>query len=431
MAKPQRKLFGFLGAKNDAVETLTRVEGLLEVMKLSKGDFSTPQRLLEEARTSLAVKDYRRSLKAAEQAERLAQVIEERYRGARKALNILKTEISELEELGLDITDAASAYENAKQRIKQGTMEDGVPIPNYLEGRIAAESASKHARAQIIKAREASDMIFTAQLALDALKEMEGPVDPAVMENTVFAPLDEMLQRSTETLAKGDLEAASALAKETEERANTVRAEYSECITSIESCESVIKALSAEGVPFERASQMLSGGKSLLLFGRVSEAREAIVKAEKEALMVSNQYRKAIAAIDSAEGALRELSKTALSDAEAERRLKDARKALENGKYLRALDLADDCRRSVGKRIEVHDELGKSLREMRETVDNLRRSGVAFAGDVDDILGKAEREYEEGDYANAGKDMKIASLLIGTTGSYDKNPKYLLREFGP
>jgi len=431
-AKPPKKgLFGFLSAKSDALETLARIEGFLEVMELSTADFSTPQKLLEEARTSLASKDYRRSLKLAEQAERLAQIIEERFRAARKAMNILSSEIKELEELGLDTTAAVTAYESAKQRIKQGTMEDGVQIPNYLEARLTAEEASKQARGQIIKAREASDLIFTAQLAIEALKEMEGPVDAAIMENTVVAPLDATLQKSTESLALGNLEEASALAKEAEDRANQTRADYSECITSIESCENVIKALSMEGVPFERASQMLGGGRNLLLLGKVTEAREAIVKAEKEALMVSNQFRKAVAAIDAADVAVKELSKTGMKDLEAERRLGDAKKALSNWKYLRALDLAEDCRRSIAKRIELHDDLARSLRELRETADNMRTSGVTFAGDIDEILGRAEREFEEGDYSSCAKDMKIASLLVGTSGSGGKNPLYLLKEYGP
>jgi len=50
------------------MESLARAEGLLEMMKLSRADFATPQMLLEEARSLLALKDYSKSLEAAEQA---------------------------------------------------------------------------------------------------------------------------------------------------------------------------------------------------------------------------------------------------------------------------------------------------------------------------------------------------------------------------
>jgi len=430
LAATPRRHFGFWGAKTHAIDSLARAEGLLEMMKLSTADFATPQMLLEEARTLLALKDYRKSLKAAEQAERLAEIIEERHRAARKALGILKSEITQLEELGLDTSEAQAALELAKERIKQGTLEDGVRIPNYLEARINAEEAAKGARAIIIKAREASDAVFTAQLALDALRDMEGAVSQQLMEDVIMAPLDEMMQRSTVKIAEGNLEEALTLATLAEERANGIRVDYMECVRSLDSCQNILNGLTAEGVIVGRAAQVLEGGKNLLLQAKVSDAREAIARAEKEALMVSNQYRKAATSIEGAELALRNLSKSGMSDPEAEKRLKDAKKALSDGKYLRALDLADECRKSASKKVDVHDDLAHSLREMRQNVENLRKEGVQYADEVEEILSRAEREYEEGNYLSCGKDMKIASVLLGTSGSAGKIPLYLLRESG-
>ena len=428
MAATTKKHIGFWGAKTQAIESLARAEGLLEMMKLSRADFATPQMLLEEARTLLALKDYRKSLEAAEQAERLAEIIEERYRGARKAMGILKSEIKQLEDLGLNASDAQAALDLAKERIRQGTLENGMRIPNYLDARLSAEEAAKQARGIIIKAREASDAVFTAQLALDALRDMEGPTTRELMDTVVMAPLDDMMERATELIAKGELEEAIVLATQAEEKANGVRVDYMECVRGLESCQGIIKNLTAEGVAVGRATQLLEGGRSLLLTAKVTDARDAISRAEKEALTVSNQYRKAVASIESAEQALRGVSRTGMVDTEAERRLSDAKKALADGKYLRALDLAEDCRKSASKKVDVHEGLAKSLREMRQNLDNLRQEGVPFADEVEEILSRAEREYEEGDYPGCGKDMKIASVLLGTSGSSGKVPLYLIRE---
>lgn len=428
MAATTKKHIGFFGAKSQAMDSLARAEGLLEMMKLSRADFATPQMLLEEARTLLALKDYRKSLEAAEQAERLAEIIEERYRAARKAMNILKSEIKQLEELGLNTGDAQAAYDLAKERIRQGTLENGLRIPNYLDARLTAEDAAKQARGIIIKAREASDAVFTAQLALDALRDMEGPITQELMDSVVMAALDDMMQKSTVQIAKGELDEAIALATQAEEKANGLRVDYMECMRGLESCQGILKNLTAEGVAVGRATQLLDGGRSLLLNAKVTDARDAISRAEKEALTVSNQYRKAIASIEGAEQALRQVSRTGMADPEAEKRLGDAKKALADGKYLRALDLAEDCRKSASRKVDVHEGLAKSLQEMRQNLDNLRQEGVPFVEEVEEILSRAEREYEEGDYAGCGKDMKIASVLLGTHGSSGKVPLYLINE---
>ena len=422
MSGAPRKHIGFWGAKTQAMESLARAEGLLEMMKLSRADFATPQMLLEEARSLLALKDYRKSLEAAEQAERLAEIIEERYRATRKAMSILKSEIEEMEDLGLDASEAQAALDSAKERIRQGTIENGNRIPNYLEARITAEDAAKEARAIIIKAREASDAVFTAQLALDALGDMEGPITADVMQETIMVPLDSMLQKTTELIAKGELDTAIALAAQAEERANNIRTDYMESIRGLESCKGIMGNLEAEGVAVGRAAQLLEGGRSLLLSAKVTEARDAIARAEKEALMVSNQYRKAVTSIESAELSMRDLSKSGMADPDAERRLKDAKKALSEGKYLRALDLADESKKSAAKKVDVHESLAKGLEKLRENLDNLRNAGVPFADEVEEVLSRAEREYEEGDYVACSKDMKIASVLLGTTSSSGNIP---------
>ncbi len=82
--------------------------------------------------------------------------------------------------------------------------------------------------------------------------------------------------------------------------------------------------------------------------------------------------------------------------------------------------------KSSAKKVDVHEGLAKSLEKMRENLDNLRSAGVAFADEVEEVLSRAEREYEEGDYAACGKDMKIASVLLGTTGTAGSIPLTLL-----
>jgi len=249
------------------------------------------------------------------------------------------------------------------------------------------------------------------------------------LENVIVNPLNQVMEKSTELIAQGNMEEAIGLSAHIEEKANAIRVDYAECIRSLESCEGVVSKLKEQGVEIGRAAQVLEGGRNLMLQAKVAEAREAISRAEKEAVMVSHQFKKAMAAIEAADKALIDLSELGMSDPEAEKRLKDARKALQEAKYLRASDLADDSKRSAARKMEVHEKLGHSLRELREATVNLKQEGVQFAAEVEELLARAESAYEMKDYTSCGKDMKIASALMGTSGFSGKIPLDLLREF--
>jgi len=428
ISKAPRRFFWSWGAKSQASDSVARVESLLAMMRLSRADFSAPQNLLEEARTHLAGKNYRKSLEIAERAGKLAIVIDERYRTARKAMLALKAVIKELEDLGLNATIARTALENVRERVKQGVMENGLLVPNYLEARITAEEATKQARALISTAREASDAVFTSQLAIDALKEIEGPIDPQIMEKEVFSKLDNKLQNSMQMLARGNASESLSIAEQAEERANRLRAEYSGSVTGIKTCEDLLNQLSSKKIIVEQSRQLLETGKNFLYEGKISEAFESVERAQKEAKTLERQYRDAVGAIESAMTALQDFLKTGLVDQNAEKRLKNAQKALAEGRYLRALDLADDCRRSMERISDVHRKLGRSLEELKGNISGLREKGVEFVNEVEEFLNRAEEAYKRKDYGSAGKDMKIASMLMNSVSHTGKTAFSLFEE---
>jgi hypothetical protein len=53
------------------------------------------------------------------------------------------------------------------------------------------------------------------------------------------------------------------------------------------------------------------------------------------------------------------------------------------------------------------------IEETKRKVEELREIGTDYANDVEEMVLRAEREFENGDYVNSSEDLKIASLLMG------------------
>ena len=46
-------------------------------------------------------------------------------------------------------------------------------------------------------------------------------------------------------------------------------------------------------------------------------------------------------------------------------------------------------------------------------MEELRATGTEYANDVEEMLVRAEEEFENGDFVTSSEDLKIANLLIG------------------
>jgi len=91
----------------------------------------------------------------------------------------------------------------------------------------------------------------------------------------------------------------------------------------------------------------------------------------------------------------------------------DAKRSLAQGQYDRATEQSGDARRALGKRQEVRDRLARMIEDTKRKVEELRAVGIDYANDVEEMVLRAEREFENGDFVNSSEDLKIASLLMG------------------
>src|SRR3970282_1185572 len=98
---------------------------------------------------------------------------------------------------------------------------------------------------------------------------------------------------------------------------------------------------------------------------------------------------------------------------EADTAIRDARKALREGSYARALEHLQPAHAAFVRRKNVRQTLAKAIEETRARVVQLQDAGLPFIPDVQELLGRAERELRDGNFSGSSEDLRIATLLLG------------------
>ena len=404
----------FFGKRAEEVtEAIARAQAVLDLLKLSKADLSPAVRLVAGAREALGRKDYDPAQALATRAESLASSLEERYRGAQKALNVLLAITKKARELDFATTEFDAAVAEARKVAKAGTVEDGVSIPNYLQARALLEAAGTGGGELLKRAQAVANEIFTAELALDALKDANGHSDHEEFERLVLTGGRSLLEGAKKSLATGDLEGAETAARRAGEGAKKTLAAYQDAIAALKDVEKATADLRTAGIIAAGPERLVEQGQVLLRRAKVAEAKEVLERAAREAQRIAIDHRRAIKDVGDAETSVAALARSGFVSEDAQRAVDDARRSLAQGQYDRATEQSGDARRALGKRQEVRDRLARMIEDTKRKVEELRAVGIDYANDVEEMVLRAEREFENGDFVNSSEDLKIASLLIG------------------
>ena len=394
-------------------EAIAHAQAVLDVLKLSKADLSSSIRLIASAREALTRKEYDLAQALAGRAETLASSLEERYRSAQKTLNALLAIAKKARELGFQSPELDGAVAEARRVAREGTVENGVSIPNYLQARTLLEAAAKRGTDLLKRVEGVANEIFTAELALDALKDANGHSDHEEFERLVLTGGRGLLKGAKKALGSGDLDAAETGARRAAEGAKKTLAAYQDAIGALKDVEKAIAELRAGAVPAAGAERLLEQGQIFLRRAKIAEAKAALERAAQEAQKISIDYRRATKQVAEAETSVAALARAGFVSEDAQRFVQDAKRALAEGRYDIAEELSADARRALGKRQEVRERLARLIDETKQKVEELRAIGTDYANDVEEMVLRAEREFENGDFVNSSEDLKIASLLMG------------------
>ncbi len=330
--------------------------------------------------------------------------------------------IEELRRVGLATESMEAVLGQSEEKILAGIWENGAFVPNYLEARVLVERAEREGRDVLTRAGAASNAIFLAELAIEVLVDIEGAADLKAFAEGATVGLEQALEDATRELAFGNIEAATRIAKNLEERANHLRQQYFAASDLLLKVESRLADLRGEGISTERLESHLEVARDMLSRGLIESGMSLSRRLNADAESLGETYRAATTGLKDAEFTYAQLNDEGFHSYEAETSIRDARKSIREGNFARALEHLQRAQAAFVRRRNVREALAKAIKETRERVALLQTSGMPFMPDVQEILTRAEQEFRAGNFSGSSEDLRIATLLLGPSDD-DEDPR--------
>lgn len=405
---------GFLKATKarHAEEAIGHSEGIVTVLRLTQADLKPAEDALKIARHFFDAHQYAKAFQAAKKAESLAIALDGRFSGYKKAARALQSRIASMQRLGLPTESLQIIESKSEEKVLAGIWENGAFVPNYLEARVLVERAEQEGRGLQEKAERASNAIFMAEIATEALLETKGPADPIAFAKGAGSDLELALHDATKDLAIGNPEGATKIANQIEAKASRLRSLYAESVKNLDAMDGQLAELRGEGILTDRLENQTKIAKDMLGKGLIEPATAMGTRLVADANALGTVYRKVTTGLADAEILYSRLERDGFHSYEADASIRDARKAIREGNYSRAIEHLGRAHRAFLHRTNARKALAKSIEETRTRVKLLQGSGLSFLPDIQEVLGRAEREFQGGNYSGSSEDLRLATVLL-------------------
>jgi len=396
----------------NAEEMIGHTEGLVTVLQLTQADIKPAEDTLTIAKQFFGAHQYAKAVQAAKRAESIAIALDERFGGYQKAVMDLQSQIESMKRIGLNTDSLEAAFGPAEEKVLSGIWEDGAFIPNYLEARALLELARKDGHTFQEKAEIASSRIFLAELAIEALANEKSGPDAGAFARGASANVEQALHDATRELALGNPEGAAEIAKELEEKANRLKAQYLQATKTLNETDGTLANLRGEGVLTQALETQIKMARDMIERGLVEPAVAMAVRLQGDTKAIGELYAKATTTLADAELLYGRLQREGFHSYEADAAVRDARRAIREGSYARAIEHLERALQAFARRTNARAALGKSIEETQTRVRLLGRSGLTFMPDIQEVLSRAEREFQRGNYSGSSEDLRIATVLL-------------------
>lgn len=415
---PEAEGLGFFraGRARHAEEAIGRSEGLVAVLRLTQADLEPAEEALRIAKDLFRAHEFSKALTAARRAESLALTLDERFAAYARAKEALRIRIAELRRLGLRTEEFEAAEGRAEEKIGTAVLENGVSVPNYLEARVVLERAAQDGLTLLMKANAASNRIFLAEMAIEALGDMDGITDPHAFAQGAQVSLEHRLEDATRELAVGDVDGATRIAAEIESRAERLRTAFREAGVILDRLDARLGDLRAEGIVTERIERQLAYAREMRRKGLLEPCLEMAMRLEGDTAHLAESHTRAVTGLQDAEVLYSRLEREGFHSYEADTAIKDARRALKEGNYVRAQEHLDRAHAAFVRRRNAREALATALAQTQKRVELLRAAEFPMLPDVQEVLGRAEREFRQGNYSGSSEDLQIATVLLSQAG---------------
>jgi tetratricopeptide (TPR) repeat protein len=400
---------GFLraGKARHAQEILGHSEGLVTVLRLSQADLKPAEEALRVAKELFETHDYSKAISQAKRAEAIAIALDERFNNYTLAWKALQIRVQELKRLGLHTENLEAVVGAAEAKVVGGTWESGILIPNYMEGKAMLERAASEGRDLLVRANQASNRIFLAELAIEALAELQ-----AGHSSTVAETLERAIEEATRELALGNVDAATRIATELEGRAEKMRSDLVGAQKILDTTEASLRELRGEGIVTERIEKQIAYARDMLAKGLIEPASAMSRRLVEEAASLGEDHAKAATSLSDAEVLYLRLQREGFQSYEADAALRDARRSLRQSNYAAVKDFVDRAQEAFARRRNAREALAKSISDTRKRIAILSDRQVPLLSDIQEVLGRAEREFSEGNFSGSSEDLQLATVLL-------------------
>ena len=396
----------------NAEAAIGQSEGLVTVLRLTQADLKPAEESIRIAKQMFNAHHYAKAFYAAKKAETLAISLDERYNGYLKAAKSLQARIGSMRHLGLATEALEKSIAKAEEKVMQGVWENGTFVPNYLEARGMVDQAEREGHKFQEKAERASNAIFVAEIAFEALVEMRGPPDPDAFANGVATPLEMALHEATKELAIGNADGARLIAQDIEKKSSLLRALYASANKSLDATDCHLTELRGEGILTERLESQIKMARDLLDKGLIEPGSAMATRLAREAKALGETYAKATTGLADAEILYTRLQTEGFQSYEAESAIRNARRAIHEGSYSRTIEHLEKALQAFLRRANAREGLQKAIEAMQGRVKVLQGSGLTFLPDIQDVLGRAVREFHTGNFSGSSEDLRLATVLL-------------------
>ena len=400
------------GKARHAEEAIGHSEGLVAVLRLAQADLEPAEESLRIAKELFRAHEFSRALSAARKAESLAITLDERFAAYQKAREALRIRISELQRIGLRTDTLDAAQTRAEEKIRTAALENGVSVPNYLEARVVLERAAQEGLNLLMRANAASNRIFLAEMAIEALGDMEGISDPRAFAQGALTGLEHALEDATHELAIGNVDGATRIATQIGSRAEHLRTAFRESGEVLDRTETRLGELRAEGIVTERIERQLAYAREMRAKGLLEPSLELARRLTEDAARLSEAHAKAVTSLQDAEVLYSRLVLEGFHSYEADAAIKDARRGLKEGNYARTLEHVERAHGAFVRRRNAREALAKALAETQKRIKLLKATDFPMLPDVEEVVTRAVQEFRQGNYSGSSEDLQIATVLL-------------------
>ena len=340
---------------------------MLELVARAGVDAPHIKDILETAKDAMKNKDYEKALAASERGEReVRELMKERVSSILSAAEALVGSVE-----GANFLAQEEKLIRARESLNRGDLP--LAIQMALEARDEVESIKKRGDLASVAVSRARDL--SSELEAMNVISTEGS---ALLEKAIAANRESRFDDAIPS-------AESAVAQMEKDREDQVG-------SMISRFESSIQRSKKEGIDTRSAEKLVSRAREFLKEHKYRQALALAMQAEGEAEKVGLQQDIAAKAIGTAE---KKLGGFEIRIPDLDEMLAEAKRSLENGDYVRALDVAIKTGEEFNHRREAFEdavEIEKRVAKIREVAEN---TGVDTF-EIDALIVRAQESIQAG-----------------------------------